>query len=235
MSRFSKLSSIVVACSAVAVLAASVPGSAFAKGGGGSSMGGFHSTGSTLSSGFSPMSKNVGNFPISKNVGNFPIGKNIGSLPISKIGGSTPSGKIGSLPISKTPISKIGGKVDPAFKNGKFPLCNPCGPDFCHHHHCCNPCWHWSYPWLLPVFVEEVVCLERVYSEPLYTLFYETADGIKVYSRYELPSESATLYKTEHVLDKANTAWWLVSSDGQLVDTNTAEKVAAVKAVAASE
>jgi len=85
------------------------------------------------------------------------------------------------------------------------------------------------------LFVEEVVCFERVYSEPLYTLFYETADGIKVYSRYELPSESATLYKTEHVLDKSNTAWWLVSSNGELVDTNTAEKVVAVKATAESE
>ncbi|HKD38455.1 MAG TPA: hypothetical protein VKB78_16695, partial [Pirellulales bacterium] len=122
-----------------------------------------------------------------------------------------------------------------AIKNGKFNFCCPIDPAFCHHHFCCNPFWHWSYPWLLPVYIEEVSCVQLVYGEPLYTLFYETADGIKIYSRYELPTEGSTLYKTEKLLDEVKTAWWLVSSTGDLVDTNTAEKVVSVKTAAISE
>jgi hypothetical protein len=241
MSRNSKMSSIVVACSIVVVLSvALVPASALAKGGGGPSMG-VGSPGSMGGSSFqvsksfgnSPISKNLGNFqitkypgnsPVTKNLGNFQLNKNLGNLPVSKIPGTLPITKLGKLPINK---------IDPISKNfGKFPLCNPIDPCFCHHDFCCCPHWHWEFPWLVAGF--EVVNVETVYAEPLYTLYYETADGIRVYSRYELPSESATLYKTEHMLDKSQTAWWLVSTTGELVDTNT-EKNAVVKSTADDE
>jgi hypothetical protein len=233
------VASVGAVCSIVAVLAAS-PGSAFAKGGGGPSMGGFHASSPSMSSGFSGVSKGVNNVQLSKGIGTLPLNKNIGKFPITKIGGNTPIGKnVGNLPITKNlgklPLIKNGGPISPAIKSGKFNFCCPIDPCFCHHDFCCNPCWNWSYPWLLPVFVEEVACVQTIYSEPLYTLFYETADGIKVYSRYELPTESATLYKNEHLLDKANTAWWLVSTTGELVDTNTAEKVVSVSTAVESE
>ncbi len=258
MSRLCKLS-IEVACSVGVIVSVMAPQAALAKnGGGGSSMGGFHSSGPSMSSGFSGVSKNVGNFqinkigntlPISKlpvnNVaGNKNLDKNIGKLidpgkgngkvdPVGK-NGINPKNLIGKDPISKTPNSK-GPKFDPAFCKKNFHFCDPCCIDFCHHHFCCDPCWGWAFPWLLPTYCEEVVCIQTVYAEPLYTLFYETKDGIKVYSRYELPSETATLYKTEQLLDASKTAWWLVSTTGQLVDTNTAEKVVSVSTAAVSE
>jgi hypothetical protein len=224
MSRYSKMSSVAVVGSIVAVLSvALVPASVMAKGGGGPSMS-FGSPGSMGGPKFQAVN-NFGNSQFTKNVGNVQLKKNVGNLPISKNLGNAPITKLNNLPINKIdPISK---------KFGKFPLFNPIDPAFCHHDFCCHPHWHWGFPWLVAGF--EVVNVETVYDEPLYTLYYETADGIKVYSRYELPSESATLYKTEHLLDKAQTAWWLVSTTGELLDTNTAEKSPAVKSAADDE
>lgn len=257
MSRLCKLS-IGVACSVGVIVLALAPSAALAKSGGGSSMGS-HSSGPAMSSGFSMgksggsfqlggVSKlsNVGSLPISKlpisKVGNnTTLNKNIGKLPLIDPGkgngkvdpigknGINPKNLIGKDPISKTPNGK-GPKFDPAYCKDKFHYCDPCHHDFCHHVFCCDPCWHFPFPWLLPTFCEEVVCIQTVYAEPLYTLFYETPEGIRIYSRYELPTETATLFKTEQLLDSSKTAWWLISTAGQLVDTNTAEKVVSVGA-----
>ncbi len=230
MSRYNKIGSYGVLCSIVALLTiALAPAAAAAKGG---PSGGMTSHGSisshnfpTMKFGGSSANKNLGNLPITKTVGDTFAKKNVGNLPVKKIG---------SDPLSKKPIDKVGkiGKIgsDPLSKTPqKYPHCNPLDIGFCHHNCCCHPHCHWLF---FPLVIEEVV-IERVYGEPLYTLYYETEAGVKVFSRYELPSESATLYKTEHALDQSSTSWWLVSSNGQLVDTNTTDKAAALATAAA--
>jgi len=232
MSRFSTLGSIGAVGSLVAVLSiALAPAAALAKNpsGGGMSFGGssFHQIANPS---FQP-NKGMGNMPLSKNVGNLNLSQNK-NLPITKLDGDKLGGdkfkkpidkvgkigKIGSDPISKTPL--------------KCPIIDPCHHDFCHHDCCCHPYCHWLF---FPLIVEDVV-YQCVYDEPVYTLYYEKANNdVRVYSRYELPSESATLFKTERLLDKASTAWWLVDARGNLVDTNTGDKAAAVEATAAVE
>ena len=228
MSRFSKLGSVGVVCSVVTALSlAALPSTAWAKG----PSGGMNVGNSSQGSANVQVSKSIGGSQFSKNMGNQPLVKNVGDPSAKKIG------KIGSDPISKTPAMLPVGKIgkigsDPISKTPKkIPLLNPIDPAFSHHDFFCNPHHHWLF---FPLIVETVT-VDRVYGEPLYTLYYETSDGVKVFSRYELPSESATLYKTEHALDKSNTAWWLVSTTGELVDTNTADKAATVQATAAAE
>ncbi|HKD35950.1 MAG TPA: hypothetical protein VKB78_04090, partial [Pirellulales bacterium] len=81
MSRLFKVSSVGAVGAIVAALVA--PASAFAKGGSGPRMGGFHSSGASMSGGFSGVSKGVSNFQLYKGLGNSPITKNVGNLPIT--------------------------------------------------------------------------------------------------------------------------------------------------------
>ena len=230
MSRFITLGSIGAVGSLVAVLSfALAPAAALAKSPSGGSLSlGSHSFGApslhSVSDSNFQANKGLGNLPISKNVGDLKLNKNFNDkVGGDKIGGDKfkkpigKIGKIGSDPISKTPI--------------KCPLIDPCHHDFCYHDCYCHPHCHWLF---FPLIVEDRV-VECVYGDPLYTLYYETADGVKLYSRYELPSESATLFKTERLLDKATNAWWLVDAAGNLVDTNTGDKAAAVTTTAAAE
>jgi hypothetical protein len=249
MSRFSKLGSMGAVGTLVAVLSFALAPAAQAKSpmGGGMSLGSrgvgspsFHAVGNP-GNGSLQFNKNIGSMPLSKNVGDFDLGKKH-DLSFSKVGGDKfkkpidglgkfdkigedkskkpidglkKIGKIGSDPISKTPH--------------KCPHIDPCDHGFCHHDFCCHPHCHWLF---FPLIVEDVV-YQCVYNEPLYTLYYETpSNGVQLFSHYELPSESASLFKTERLLDKSGTAWWLVDPARNLVDTNTEDKAAALTTAA---
>jgi len=198
MSGYNKLSSLVVVCSAAAILATLDPGSAMAKGGGNSKQGGVKSSNGSSA-------KGIGNSSAAY--------KKFGEPKFSK----KPVTKSFKKPL-KLPVSNKSGKLPISPKNGKKPFCNPLDPHFCHHNFCCHRHWHWEFPWLISA--ADVV---EVDAAPLYTLYYETADGIKVYGTYSMPGDNDDLSTSEQTLDGTNTAWWLVSTDGQLVDTNTAE------------